>query len=411
MKRRIRTLGARTRSNWRSGLTVALVSLPLSISLAVASGATPTIGIITAIWAGLFSALFGGSNFNVVGPTGALSGIIAMYAASHGTAAIPMLAVTTGTIVLLSWIFRLDRMVRKIPDHTVHGFTIGVAVTIAATQLGSGFGIRLPAGVTEQFEKIAYYLSHLGSADHTTTAIFLGFIALLFIMKKFTPSVPGAIAVSVLGIIIGYFSHTGTLGISVLTLGDVFPSMVPKLAENVHFFFSTSLIIPALGIALIAIIETGISATIADKMTGTEHDPKKEIFGLALGNLAAGFFGGMPATAALARTSLNVKSGADHKTSGMINALCIIVISFLFLGAFKFIPMAVTAAILVYVAYQLIEREALAHSWKNARRQFFIILIVAAICVYKDTIWGIAAGIVIHLGGLALKKFTRPANS
>ncbi len=404
MKRRIHAAGQRTRANWKSGLTVALVSLPLSISLAVASGATPTMGIITAIWAGLFSSMFGGSHYNVVGPTGALSGTIALYAAAQGTAALPMLAIVTGLIILAAWVFRLDRLVRKIPSHTVHGFTIGVAVTIAATQLGSGFGIALPSSITEQFAKISYYFSHIPEANLGTTLVFASFLLALFLIKKYAPSVPGAIVLSPVGILVGYLAHTGVFSFTLLTLGDVFPTMIPKIAEGVRIFFDSSLLVPALGIALIAIIETGISATIADTMTGTAHDPKKEIFGLALGNIASGVFGGIPATAALARTSLNIKSGADHKTSGVINAVFIVAISFLLLGFFKFIPMAVTAAILVYVAYQLIEREALAHSWKNARKQFFIILVVAALCVYKDTIWGIGLGIALHGAGLGIQK-------
>jgi SulP family sulfate permease len=204
------------------------------------------------------------------------------------------------------------------------------------------------------------------------------------------------------GILLGYLAHTALLPISLPTLGDVFPTMVPKLAEGVHFFFDPYLIVPALGVAVIAIIETGVSATIADKMTGTVHNPRREVLGLALGNVASGIFGGIPSTAALARTSLNIKSGADHKTAGMINAACIVVISFVFLSSFKYIPMAVIAAILVYVAYQLIERDVLAHSWKNAQKQFWIIIFVAAVCVYKDTIWGIAAGILISLAGLGL---------
>jgi SulP family sulfate permease len=139
-------------------------------------------------------------------------------------------------------------------------------------------------------------------------------------------------------------------------------------------------------------------------MTGTVHDPRREVFGLALGNLASGIFGGIPATAALARTSLNIKSGADNKAAGIINAICIVVISFVFLSSFKYIPMAVIAAILVYVAYQLIERDVIAHSWKNARKQFWIIILVAAICVYKDTIWGIAVGIIIFLVGMTFRR-------
>lgn len=404
MKKHIASISSNMRSNWKAGMTVALVSLPLSVSLAVASGATPTMGIIAAIWGGFFAALFGGSHFNIVGPTGALSGIIASYALSHGVATLPMLAVVTGLIILIAWKFRLEKFIRYIPEHTIHGFTIGIAIAIATSQLGSALGISLPSNITDQFAKITYYIGHIYQTNSSVFLVFIIFLTFLFLTKKFIPKIPGAILLSPFGIALGYISHSSFFSFTLPTLGDMFPSITPKLAEGVHFFFEPHIIVPAIGIAVIAVIETGISATIADKITGTTHNSRKEVFGLALGNIASGIFGGIPATAALARTSLNIKSGADNKTAGMINAVCIVVISFIFLSSFKYIPMAVIASILVYVAYQLIERDVLAHSWKNARKQFWIITLVAMICVYKDTIWGIATGIVIFLIGKIITR-------
>ncbi len=405
MKKRFLSISHHMRSNWKAGLTVALVSLPLSVSLAVASGATPTIGIIAAIWGGLFASFFGGSHFNIVGPTGALAGAIAVFVSAHGIQTLPMLSITVGILILIAWRFRLEKFIRHIPEHTIHGFTIGIAIAIAATQLGNALGISLPSGIDGQWEKIMHYIAHLSDTQGAILFVFILFLGLLFAMKKVFPKIPGAIILSPIGILLGYLAHLGVIHATIPTLGDVFPSMAPRFAENMHVFFAPYLIVPALGIALIAIIETGISATIADNVTGTKHNPKKEVFGLGLGNIASGLFGGMPVTAALARTSLNIKSGADHKTSGVINAVCIVVISSVFLSFFKYIPMAVIAAILTYVAYQLIERDVLVHSWKNARKQFLIILIVAFVCVYKDTIWGIAIGICIALVGELWRRY------
>lgn len=174
------------RSNWKAGLTVALVSLPLSVSLAVASGATPTTGIIAAIWGGLFASLFGGSNFNIVGPTGALSGVVSVYAIAHGAWALPMLAIMAGIFILLAWLFRLERFIRHIPEHTIHGFTIGVAVVIATTQIGNAFGISLPQGINEQWDKIAYYFTHLPDFQIEILFVFASFLLMLFLFKRFS---------------------------------------------------------------------------------------------------------------------------------------------------------------------------------------------------------------------------------
>ncbi len=397
MRNHLIHLSQKAQNNWKSGLTVSLVSLPLSVSLAVASNATPTMGIITAIWAGLFAAVFGGSHYNVVGPTGALSGLLAIYASTHGAPALATLAVVSGFLVLLSWQFRLERFIKKIPEHTIQGFTVGVAFIIAATQLGGALGIKLPENVTEQFAKITYFFAHLNETILPTFFIFAIFLALLFLFKKLTPKFPGAIILSPFGIGLGALSVKGILPFHLMTLGEKYANMTPQLFLAPHLAMDVSIIIPALGVALIAIIETGISAEIADRATKTTHNPRKEIFGLGLANLASGFMGGIPATAALARTSLNIKSGADHKMSGTINALCIIAISFVFLSYFTYIPMAVIAAILTYTAVGLIEVETLKHVWKYDRIEMVIITIIATICIVQDTVWGIGFGIAITL--------------
>lgn len=404
MKKHIVYVSEKMKSNWKSGLTVSLVSLPLSVSLAVASNATPTMGIITAIWAGFFAALFGGSHYNIVGPTGALSGLLASYALLHGAKSLPMLAIISGIFILIAWRFRFERYIKHIPEHTVQGFTIGVAITIAATQLGGAFGIPAPENINHQFDKIVYYFSNLNKIDIVTFFVFFIFLSLLFVLKKKTPKFPGAITLSPFGILLGFLSVKELIPINIKTLGEVFTKISPKLAESTNLFFEPYLLIPALGVALIAIIETGISAAVADKATNTIHNPKKEIFGLGLANVASGIFGGIPATAALARTSLNIKSGADHKVSGIINALCIILISFIFLRYFTYIPMAVISAILTFVAYQLVETEYLVNASKHNKKELIITIFVVMVCIYKDTIIGIAAGIVIFLVGKYIPK-------
>jgi SulP family sulfate permease len=248
-------------------------------------------------------------------------------------------------------------------------------------------------------------LTHLSETTISTFFVFALFLSLLFVFKKLTPKFPGAITLSPFGILLGYLATAQKLPFSLATLGSKFPDISAKLFIAPHIYFNYSLIVPAIGVALIAIIETGISAKIADGITGTKHNEQKEIFGLSIANIISGLAGGIPATAALARTSLNMKSGANHKTSGMLNALSILVISFIFLKYFVYIPMAVIASILVFTAYQLIEKEPLKHMWTHNKFDFVITALVAFICIYKDTIYGIAFGLIIYLFTYLNKKY------
>lgn len=393
----MRIFRERFMKNWQSGLTVALVSIPLSVSLAVASQSTPTAGIITAIWAGLMAAIFGGSNFNVIGPTGALSGIIATYSIVHGAEAVPMLAVMTGVFIMVAYAFRLEKFLVFIPGSAVHGFTLGVAFIIAFSQTNFAIGL---SGLPEHerfIENLLESFRHAGAFNPATAAVFAVFLALLFVLLRLVPRIPGAIILAPFGILLGYLVKRGWIDIGMQTLGERFPDMSAKLIEAPTLSFDASMIPVAAAVAVVAIIETMLSAKIADGMTKTKHDKRKEMFGLGLANIVSGAAGGIPATAALARTSLNVKSGADHRTSAIISCIGIALTSLLLLSTFSYIPLAVIAAILVFVAYRMIEREHFQRMWKHDKAGFSIALFVAFVTIYEDPIIGILLGVAIAL--------------
>jgi SulP family sulfate permease len=383
--------------NWKSGITVALVSIPLSVSLAVASQSSPVEGIITAIWAGLVASLFGGSNYNIVGPTGALSGLLAAYALMHGSQSLAMLAIMCGVFILLAYLFKLERYLFFIPASTVHGFTLGVAFIIAFNQFNFAFGISGLKAHEKFFDNLIESFLHLGSASGITTLVFLIFLGLLFLLLKLVPKIPGAIILSFPGILLGYLSVNNYLPFKLLTLGQRFPDMNARLFTRPTLYFNSALVLTALTVALIAILETMISARIADNMTKTKYKKRKELFGLGLANIASGLMGGIPATAALARTSLNIKTGATDKISATISSVVVGIISLLLLKYFKFIPLAVIAAILVYVAIRMIEGEHFVRMYKLDKRSFVISMVVAAITIYEDPIIGILVGVVIAL--------------
>ena len=394
--------------NWKSGLTVSLVAIPLSISLAVAAGATPTQGIVTAMWAGLIAGLLGGSNFNIMGPTGALSGILATFVFANGNASLPMLSVAVGIVILLAWALKLERYLMYIPGNTVQGFTLGVAFTIAFNEFNFAFGLNgLPkheAFIDNLFESFR----HIGSFSMEALVVFAVFFCLLLVVdsvwKKMSvagkvPYIPAAALLAPFGMLLGYLSQTHKIPLVVQTLGMKFTDLSPKffLPFTTHVNFDRAFFSTVMTVALVAILETMLSAKIADGMTKTKHDKRKEMLGLGLANIASGFAGGIPATAALARTSLNIKSGATHKSSAVLSAVFVGAISLLLLPYFSYIPLPVVAAILVVVAVRMIEHEHVKRMYAIDRKSFFIAMLVAVVTVWIDPMIGILVGAAISL--------------
>lgn len=385
--------------NWKAGLTVSFVSIPLSISLAVAAGATPLMGVITAIWAGLLASFFGGSNFNIVGPTGALSGILVIYAIKYGVSILPLLAILTGLFTLLVYVLRWERYIVFIPSSVVHGFTLGVAFIIGLGQLNFALGLKnLPAHET-LLENLVESLNHLSSIDWATVVLFLiGFVS-LFVWRRFFKKIPGAVVLALVGILIGYLSQIGVIGFQFQTLYSKFGNISGNLLSlpKITFTFNQDILLGAVAISVIAILETLMSAKIADSMTKTKHNTRREVLGVGVANIFSGLFGGIPATAALARTSVNVKSGANDKMSATVSSICILIISAALLSVFKFLPLPVVASILIFTATQMVEREHFEKIYRNDKSAFLLSMIVAIVTIVEDPIMGVLIGSVAAL--------------
>lgn len=384
-------------NNWKAGLTVALVSIPLSISLAVASGTSPTAGIITAMWAGLIASFVGGSNFNIIGPTGALSGMVAIYATANGMQTIPVLTITTGLFILFAYAIKLEHYLIFIPSSVIHGFTLGVAFIISFNQLNYALGLKNLPQHERLLANVIESLNHLSQTSPTALALFGIFFVSLLILQRLTPRLPGAIVLAPIGIALGYASKTAALPLSVETLGDKFCDISFKIFVMPEYSWPAHILQTAAIIALIAILETMLSAKIADSMTHTKHNPRKEMLGLGLANVVSGLMGGIPATAALARTSLNIKTHATSKMAATLNVVFIALISFFLLTSFTYIPLAVIAAILVHVSVQMVEAEHFVTFFKYERLNFWVAMIVALTTLYKDPIVGILLGATISL--------------
>ncbi len=385
------------KQNWRSGLTVALISIPLSISLAVASGATPAMGIITAIWAGLLAALFGGSNYNIVGPAGALSAALAAFSITHGMELLPSLAIVTGLFIGLAYLFRLERYLVLVPSAVMHGFSLGVGIIIGLGQLNFAFGLHGLTKHPEFIQNTAETFRHIFELQAGTTLVFVLFLLGLFACLKLVPKIPGAILLTPFGILLGFLSQTGRIPLAIETLGQRFPNNTIDIFTLPSFHFSSAVLSAGLGIAFIAILETLISAKIADIMTHTTFDRRREMIGLAIANIGSGLFGGLPATGVFVRTGLNVRSGATHKISSGINAVCVALISLFLFRYFNYIPMAVIASILVFASIRMVETKHLKELWLFSRRDFWLAIVTATTMILIDTVAGIIVGSLLAL--------------
>lgn len=391
------------KQNWKSGLTVSLVSIPLSLALAIASGATPTQGMITALWAGLFAAVFGGSNFNIVGPTGALSGVLIGYTVMHGFMGLPLIAVLAGIMTIVAYLLRLDRYIIFIPGSVVHGFTLGVAFIIGLGQINNIFGLHNMPKAEGPINAIALALERFAEVQWPIFALFVLGVAFIFYWNKKVKKIPGAVVLAFAGIALSmYLAKHPVSFLNLETLGQKY-DIKAQFFMNTWNNFSWSILasreiwVIALATTIIAILETLMSGQIADNMTKTKFNRKKEVLGLGIANIASGLTGGIPATAALARTALNVKSGATHKSSALMSGIFLFVISFALLGYFKALPMVVIASILVYVAIAMVETEHFVHLLSNEKTAFWLSIIVAVVTIAEDPIIGLLVGTIIAL--------------
>lgn len=401
------------KENWKAGLTVALISVPLSIALSVASGAGPLPGIITGIWATLIAGIFCGSNYNIIGSAGALTTVLfaATLAAplGLGAAALPILAMASGLIILAIWAIRADRFLYYIPSSVMYGFAGGVAFLIAASQLFDATGLSALKRTGTFIGDIELYIAHAAETSGPAVGTFILFLVFILVWKRAIKRVPAVIPAAVLGIFFGWFEANFT-SLNLISLGDKFGSFTASLSLPVAWDAIPLIlanremllfILNAAGlIALIAVLETLITAQIADKITKTQFSSRKELFGLALANIGSGAMGGLPATGVFIRTGANIKAGATHRTSAMVAAIATAVISLAVLPFFSYIPMAVIAAILVNTAIGLIEVHKFVEFFVREKESFAVAILVLALTVLED------AGIAVLIGAiLALLLF------
>lgn len=405
------------KKNRKSGLVVAIVNIPLSLSLAIASWATPLQWIITAIWAMIIAAIFASSKHNIFGPAWALSGILLGFSLIYWAGYFPYIAIISGVFLLIAYRTKVIRYITLIPAAGLQGFLFAVWLTILISQIPNALGITIPIHETI-YLNIKEILLNLDLVQWTPTLVTIIGVIFLQGMKKIYPKIPWAIILSLLWIWIWFtiqqwwFPHMTLLIEKYPTLNfSLWEMSYIKSFSNI--IGDSKLLIAILQtsaiIAIISILETIISGKIGERITKVEFNKDKEIFGNALANIGSGIMWGMPATGVLVRTALNIKSGATSKRSEWIASFGVLLICLLlFNGFFTLLPMSIIAAILISIAIGIMEFKILKQFYILQKTSFYIILITIIIAIFQDTVFAIliwtALTLLIYLKRISNKN-------
>lgn len=377
-----------------AGVTVAVVALPLALGFGVTSGAGATAGLITAIVAGVVAAIFGGSDFQITGPTGAMTAVLLPIVADYGPAALPLLGVGAGVILVVLGLAGVGRYVRYIPWPVVTGFTNGIAVIIFLQQLPNVLGVQAPLG--ESIVLISLQTVQIWLAGPGYLTILLGLITIAVMVGwgrfKQLAVLPGSMAALVIVTLLSLLPAFS----AVPRIGAIPRSLpLPMLPDFSVGPGVVDLARAALAIAVLAALESLLSAVVADGMTvDAKHDPDRELFGQGLGNIAAGLFGGLPSTAALARTAVNVRSGGRTRLAAIVHGLVLLLVILFLAPLASRIPLAVLGGILMVVAVRMVERQAFNLIIRSTKSDAFVLLLTMFVTILFDLILAIEVGLV-----------------
>lgn len=376
-----------------AGVTVGLVALPLAMAFGIASGVTPQAGIYTAVVAGFLVSALGGSRLQIGGPTGAFVVIVAGIIAAHGLSGLLIVTLMAGVILLLMAVTGLGTAVKYIPRPVTIGFTNGIAILIASTQVKDFLGLQTDALPSEFVLRMRVLASSLGSVHWPTLLIASSSLLLILLLPRLTKRVPGSIVALVLATL-----AVATFGVPVETIGSRFGGIPTGLPHIALPQIRPELIIPllpaAVTVAMLAAIESLLSAVVADSMSGDRHNSHMELFAQGIANLAVPFVGGIPATGAIARTATNIRSGARTPVSGMVHALTLLVILMVAAPLARFIPLATLAAILFVVAYNMSEWREVRTILKLSKADITVWVMTFALTVLADLTVAVEIGML-----------------
>jgi SulP family sulfate permease len=372
-----------------AGVTVAVVALPLALAFGVASGVGATAGLVTAIIAGAAAAVFGGSSLQVSGPTGAMTVVLVPIVADRGVGSVAAIALLAGLMVVAAGLLGLGKLVTLIPWPVVEGFTLGIAVVIAAQQVPMALGVAKPAGDNASLvagRAVARF------AEHPHAAV-LGLLAMAVVLTAVLPKLHRSLPASLIAVVATTMAALVT-GADVTVIGDLprtLPSpTLPDLSSTM------ALLSPALAVAALVALESLLSARVADGMVDVErHSPNRELVGQGIANIASGLFAGMPATGALARTAVNARAGARTRLAALSHAVVLGALMFAAAGVVGRIPLVALAGVLLVTAYRMVERHAIRAVVRSTHTDAAVFGLTAAATVVFNLVVAVEIGIVV----------------
>jgi sulfate permease, SulP family len=387
-------IGRLWRGDALAGLTVAIVALPLAMALGIASGATPNQGLVTAIIAGFLISLLGGSRVQIGGPTGAFVVIVAGVIAAHGYAGLVVATLLAGVILIVAGYAGVGRLVRFIPMPVITGFTAGIAVIIASSQVGDFLGLKTGSLPAEFIPKWAVYFRAIGSINVYALGVGSATLAMIVLLRRFAPQLPAfLIALLVASLAVAL------LQLPVVTVGDRFPSMPTGIpaphVPNISLALIQHLWPSAFTIAFLAGLESLLSATVADGMTGYNHRSGQELVAQGVANIGSALFGGMPATGAIARTATNIRAGGRTPLAGMFHAGFVLIFLLAAGKLIAHVPMAALAAILLVVAWGMSEAERFKSLLRMDAGERALLLLTFGLTVLVDLTVAIGVGVTL----------------
>lgn len=381
-----------------AGIVVGIVALPLAIAFGIASGVSPTIGLITAIIGGFMVSAFGGNTVQIGGPTGAFIVIVYNIIATYGLQGLAIATFMAGIILVVMGLFHLGTVIKFIPYPIVVGFTAGIALTIFSTQINDFFGLGLTNVPSEFIPKWGVYFQNFDKIDWGTVAVGIVSLLIIILTPKISKKLPGAL-IAIIVVTVAVFFLKDLLGINVETIGDRFGSMSNEIPEPHGFELSMAtinqLMPSAFTIAVLCAIESLLSATVADGVTGSRTNSNTELIGQGIANIAVPFFGGIPVTGAIARTMTNITNGGRTPVAGIVHTIVLLLIFLFLMPLINYVPMACLAAVLLVVSYNMSGWRTVVGIFKSPKSDISVLLVTFFLTVIFDLTIAIEIGLLL----------------